>query len=631
MRNLRFLRTLETTAVLLFLIQSLRVLFSVLFGVIYDVIFAETVAFSTLGVIMLFVIGALLTPLATPRRRERVLLLGTALVAALARIPLTINLPAVRLLSGILIVGASGMYAVTALRRRPRTFTTGLVLAFAADQLLRAAGNTFDVGLRSWWLPVQVVLSLATCGVAWLAFSRPQADPPPRGSIGLVSGLALGALLFLQSSILGFPNALARWSGMDYAIVAPLLMGITLLPVLPSVQKMASRLPRAGLGRLGLLSLTVAGLAAGRVVGGAAGLAGMLLGQFLLLLAPLGRSGPRRRERAGVALALGFLLFLLLTFSFAFTFTYPYTIPTFRGMGLPVVLAAAATASLPALCSAPAQGDAFGGECLGTKHQRLSRLPRRDNRLWLPAAVVVVLTAAFAQPPALALKESGPLRVGTYNMHYGYNTPWQLNLEAQARTIEESGADVVMLQEVDACRVTSYGVDDALWLARRLRMQEVYGPALEGLSGCALLSRFPITEAETRLLTSHLEQTSIVHARLRIGDRPLDAYAIWLGLEPEERARQLDDALAIIGDASPAVFGGDFNSTPDSPVYARIRAAGFEDQFVVGGFDPAPTSPAIEPMERIDFVWARGLEVREAQVLDSLASDHRMVVVELEM
>jgi endonuclease/exonuclease/phosphatase family metal-dependent hydrolase len=182
---------------------------------------------------------------------------------------------------------------------------------------------------------------------------------------------------------------------------------------------------------------------------------------------------------------------------------------------------------------------------------------------------------------------------------------------------------------VDTCRVTSYGVDDLLWLARRLRMQEAYGPALEGLSGVALLTRFPITEVDTGLLTSHLEQTAIVHARVQVGDQPLDAYGVWLGLEPEERARQLGDALAYIGDASPAVFCADFNATPDSPIYARIHAAGFDDPFVAGGLDPAPTDPAIEPVKRIDFVWARGLDVRDGQVLDSLASDHRMVVVEL--
>ena len=66
-------------------------------------------------------------------------------------------------------------------------------------------------------------------------------------------------------------------------------------------------------------------------------------------------------------------------------------------------------------------------------------------------------------------------------------------------------------------------------------------------------------------------------------------------------------------------------------MYARIRAAGFDDPFIAGGFDPAFTDPAIEPVKRIDFAWSRGLEARDAQVLDSLASDHRMVVVELSL
>ncbi len=614
MRNPRFLRTLEATAVLLFLVQSVRVLFSVLFGLIYDTIFSETVPFSTLAVIMLCVILSFLTPLVAPRRSRRTLLFTTALVAALARVLLTINQPAIRLWSSILVIAAAGMYAATLLRQRPRVFPTALVLAFAADQFLRAAGNTYDVSLRSWWLPVQAALSIAVGIVAWLAFSRSQAKAPAEEGIGFAGGLAVGALLFLETALLGFPNGLARWTGVDYALVAPLLMAVTLLAVVPAVQQVASRLLQGALGGLGLLFLALAGLAAGRVVGGIVGLAGMLAAQFLLLLVLFGLVRPRRRERTGLALVLGFLLFLLLNFGLAFTFTYPYTIPAFRGLGLPVILVAAAVACLPALRPTHLQPETWN---------------LKPKQSWLFAALVVILTVAFAWPPRFTPKETGPVRVATYNMHYGYNTPWQLNLEEQARTIEESGADIVMLQEVDACRITSYGVDDALWLARRLGMQEVYGPALEKLSGIALLTRFPIAEADTRHLTSQLEQTAIVHARVQVGERPLDAYGVWMGLEPEERALQLDDALTFIGDASPAVFGGDLNSTTDSPIYANISAAGFADPFVVGGFDQAPTSPAIEPVERIDFVWARGLAVRDAQVLDSLASDHRLVVVVL--
>jgi endonuclease/exonuclease/phosphatase family metal-dependent hydrolase len=615
MHSPRSARLVETTAVLLFFVQAVRVLFSVLFGLIYDAIFSETVALTTMGLIMLCVIVAFLTPLVTPRHGRRWLLLATAAVAALARIPLTINAPTVRLWSSVLIIGASGLYTVTLLRQRPRVFPTGLLLAFALDQLLRAAGNTFDVGLRSWWLPVQVVLSLATCAVAWLAFSRSQGDSPARESVGIGGGLAIGALLFLESSLLDFPNALARWAEVDYAIVAPLLMLVTLLAALSPARRVAFRLLRGPLGGLGLLCLALAGLAAGRTAGGVAGLAGMLVAQFLLLLVPFGLAGSRRRERSGLALALGFLLFLVLSFGFAFTFTYPYTIPAFRDMGLPIALLATAIACLPAL-----RFRSLKSETWNLKPQLWP---------WLSTALAVLVTVAFAWPTAPDLKQEGPVRVGTYNIHYGYNTPWQFSLEAQARTIEESGADIVVMQEVEGCRITSYGVDDALWLARRLHMQEVYGPALEGLSGIALLTRFPITEADTQLLTSHLEQTSIVHARVQVGSQPLDAYGVWLGLESEERMRQLEDALSIIGEASPAILGGDLNSTPDSPIYTHIRAAGFDDPFIASGLDPAPTDPAIEPAERIDFVWARGLKARDAQVLDSLASDHRMVVVEL--
>ncbi len=603
MRNLRLFQTFEAISILLFLVQAVRVLFSVLFGLIYDAIFAETLALSTLGIIMLFVIAAFLSPLVAPRRNRRVLLLATALVAALARVLLTINLPVVRLWSSILIIGAAGMYAVTLLRERPRLFPIGLLLAFAVDQFLRAAGNTFDIGLRAWWLPVQAALSLATCVVAWLIFSRTSdKESPIKGNIGIAGGLAVGALLFLETSLLGFPNVLARWSGVDYAIVAPLLMAVTLLAISSLSQ----------LGGIIFLFLTLLGLTAGRIVGGVVGLAGMLIAQYLFFLRPFGFAEPRRRDRTGLALGLGMALFLVLNFALAFTFTYPYTIPAFRGMGLAIFLVAAVIAYLPGLLPPALPRD----------------LESAPWRRW-SVALTVLLTVIFAWPPALTPKKVGPIRVATYNIHYGYNTSWEFSLEEQARAIKESGADIVMMQEVDAGRITSYGADDALWLARRLGMQQVYGPALEELSGVALLTRFSIIEADTQHLTSHLEQTAIVHARVQVGDRPLDAYGIWFGLEPEERARQLDDTLAIIGGDSPAVLGGDFNATPDSPIYAHIRAAGFDDPFIAGGFDPALTSPAIEPAERIDFVWSRGLEVQDAEVPGSFASDHRMVMVEL--
>lgn len=618
MHEARLPRTLEAAAVLLFLLQSVRVLFSVLFGVIYDTIFEEVIPLTAAGGILLLVVLAFLTPLAAPRRRERgaSLLLATALVAALVRIPVTINQPTVRLWSSVIVIGAAGLYLSTLARHHPRRLVPALVLALVADQFLRTAGDTFDLALRPWWVPVQVALAAGVGIAGWRAYKgggsgtgggSPQDHPP-----GRIEGVAIGALLFLETSLLDFPNGVARWSGTSYEAAAPLLMAATLLPLIEPARRWTLRLLRDALGGLLLLVLGLAGLAAGRWVGGWTGLAGLLLAQYLLLVA-LFRSD---RYPSPGGLALGSLLFLALNFGLAFAFTYPYTIPAFRGMGQPMLLAATLLAFLPAL--------------------RPTSPETPKSETWnplslLPVALILLLTAAFAWPRPVTYRESGPLRVGTYNIHYGYNTTWQLTLEEIARTIEESNADVVMLQEVDACRITSYGVDNGLWLARRLGMRVVFQPTLENLSGIALLTRFPIAAADGALLTSELEQTGIVHARLQVGNEEVDAYGIWLGLEPEERARQLTDALAFIGDTSPALLGGDFNATPDSPVYARLVEAGFVDPFVALGIDPAPTSPAIGPRNRIDFVWGRGLKPADAAVLDSLASDHRMVITEWDL
>ena len=155
-------------------------------------------------------------------------------------------------------------------------------------------------------------------------------------------------------------------------------------------------------------------------------------------------------------------------------------------------------------------------------------------------------------------------------------------------------------------------------------------PCMEHLTGIALLSRYPIVDYDKLLLPSDLEQTGIIWAKVDLGGRQVNALAIWMGLEPEERAQQINAALAFIAaHAGPAVFGGDFNSTPDSPVYAQIAGAGLTDPFVTLGLGSPPTDPAVDPTKRIDFVWLRDLTPVAAEVSEALASDHRMVMVEV--
>lgn len=612
----------EATAVLVIFYQSLRVLFSVLFGLIYDALFAEIVPVTTVGLVLVVVIAALLTPLAAPRqpRTRRVTWLASAVLVFLARIPLTLNEPQTRLVASILIVAATGVYLALRLRQDPRAMLRALVLALVADQLLRVAGQTWDVTLRPEWWPGQVAVSLLLCLLAgWLFQERPTrqaaTDMP---AWGLQASLFWGGWLFLQTSLLAFPNAMARWSGGAYWFLASFLPLILLLTLAGDD---LWRVRRGWIDGLLVLVLLLAGLAVGYLSTGLLAVVGLALAQgaavALLFSCPL---PPRRgeRDRLGPALALGGVLYLVLNFAYAFTFTYAYTLDLFRDLGLPVFLVAGLLTALPSLG-------------LSSVRAPVARTSRRHALATMGAAMVVtLLVLAVAVPrdrPAPEMADS--FRVATYNIHYGYDTFWRLSLEAQAQTIESSGVDVVMLQEVDTGRPTSYMIDDAMWLARRLGMEAVYMPTLEHLTGIALLSRYPILDADMLLLPSELEQTGIIWAELDVSGEPINAFAIWMGLEPEERTRQLDAALPFINvHPGPAAFGGDFNSTSDSPVYARIQGAGFVDPSVSLGLAPPPTSPAITPTKRIDFVWLRDLSPLAARLLDSTASDHRLVVVE---
>ena len=262
---------------------------------------------------------------------------------------------------------------------------------------------------------------------------------------------------------------------------------------------------------------------------------------------------------------------------------------------------------------------------------RPSAAPR--GRVWpslAAGAAVWLLATAWAVGPRPALAPAADtLRIATYNIHYGFNTQWNLSLEEQAQAIARSGADVVVMQEVDTGRLTSFGIDNALWLARRLGMETVYLPTVEKTTGIALLTRLKLVESGGQLLPSEEEPTGIVRGTVLLAGAPLPVHGVWLGLREEERARQLATALDFVGNGR-AVLGGDMNAEPDSPVYAGMLQAGFQDPFVVGGFRPLPTDPAVNPHKRIDYVWIRGLKPVEAQVSDSLASDHRLVVIGVE-
>ena len=614
------LTLIEASCIWLFFLQALRVIFSVLFGIIYDQVLTGPMS-AWLIISVMLVVFAFILPLLSSRRPSSKTIMLFAAVTVISRVGLSINDPQVRYWSALLVLGAGGLYISSLLALMKRHLLTSLILALAIDQVFRVSGQTFDVTLREYWIPIQVIWAVVLLVIIiWLRSHR----PTPRsiiGSSGMIWGLSIGAILFLETSLFTLPNAVARWTNFSYELIAPLLLLVTLLPLFAQVRRGIIRLIYGRMGvRLLLFGLLVIFLMVGYFIAGFIPAVLLIAGHFLLLIFMiyLFESIMNQRSKAGVGMVTGMLFFLVLNFLNAFAFTYPYTLPFMRGMGWVVYLVALAGIGLMLSLQASPGGT--------------TRTPTGQT-IWIGVLVIVlvIITVISIWPsPVIPFPQTAEVIAGTYNIHYGYDEPWHISLEAQAKTIEESGADIIALQEVDTGRMTSYAIDNAYYLARRLDMNVVYLPTVEHLTGIALLHRGEAVETDGWWVTSSQEQTGVVYALLMAGDRPIHAYGTWIGLSNEDTLNQMNEALIFIGERSPAVFGGDFNSIPASPVTQAAVNAGFVDPFAQLGITPAPnTSPAINPSKRIDYVWIRGLIPLDAWVPDSLASDHRMVLTKL--
>ncbi|MHC3460674.1 endonuclease/exonuclease/phosphatase family protein [Streptomyces flavovirens] len=281
-------------------------------------------------------------------------------------------------------------------------------------------------------------------------------------------------------------------------------------------------------------------------------------------------------------------------------------------------------------------------------------LRRRTAGLSIAAGL---LATAFAPPSGAA--ERGhvvALRVATYNIHAGAGTDGVFDLERQAAALRALDADVIGLQEVDAhWGARSEWRDLASELAERLHMHVSFAPiySLDPVAvgeprrefGVAVLSRYRILDAEnheiTRLSTQDPDPVpapapGFGEVLIRVRGLPVHVYVTHLDYRPDPSVRtaQVAETRRIMArDRGHRILLGDFNATPDAPELAPLWKE-------LTDADPgAPTFPAEDPVNRIDFVavskagraGAGQVRVREAAVAGTLASDHRPLVADLEL
>ena len=238
----------------------------------------------------------------------------------------------------------------------------------------------------------------------------------------------------------------------------------------------------------------------------------------------------------------------------------------------------------------------------------------------------------------------------TYNIHFGVGMDDLLNLERIAQNIlsEDIDPDVIGLQEVENGRLTSHGIDMALWLARRLNMYYFYFPAInEHAYGLTLLSKYPITSATGYQIPSISLERVLIHGVVRINETlEIDVFVTHLGLLDwdEDLEAQVNFVLQKTNDVnetSNKILMGDFNLEYNSSQLAPVNTT-FTD--TLGGVPRPRTFPSINLFgkltESIDYIFAAKnvINIVEGHVITSFlpgnnpaeyGSDHLPVVATL--
>jgi endonuclease/exonuclease/phosphatase (EEP) superfamily protein YafD len=85
-----------------------------------------------------------------------------------------------------------------------------------------------------------------------------------------------------------------------------------------------------------------------------------------------------------------------------------------------------------------------------------------------------------------------------------------------------------------------------------------------------------------------------------------------------------------VPDDAPLVLGGDLNTRPNTDEIAAISLA-LTDSWAVCGTGEGATYPATAPDRRIDYVFYRRARCLHARVPETEASDHRPLLVTIEL
>ncbi|MEO5714397.1 MAG: endonuclease/exonuclease/phosphatase family protein [Luteolibacter sp.] len=252
---------------------------------------------------------------------------------------------------------------------------------------------------------------------------------------------------------------------------------------------------------------------------------------------------------------------------------------------------------------------------------------------------ISAISAAPEKPAATELTVvSLNIRNGGRRMDGVYDRP------LQQRVIAALKPDLLAMQEVDRKTTRVGGVDVPAEFSDALALKFHYAPAIKfagGEYGTATFSKFPITREITIPLPTPVEDraAALIVTKLPNGGEVMFV-SVHLDSSEKSDAARLSNTRALLAvldkennKSLPAILAGDFNATPDSPIFKLFADAGFRRCESKNGADLS--FPADKPDKLIDFVLLRdgataGLEDAGTEIVNEpLASDHRPMLSHL--
>jgi hypothetical protein len=587
---------------LLFLLQGLSVLITVVFATAAAALQPTPRPVELLP--LLLPLAALLAPALplSPILERRRAIAGAAIVAAVARLPLSLPDPAVRLAAAALVVAAGAVFlsaAVGFLERR--SVAGGVAAAVVLDQVFRFAGWTWDITLRPGWVLPQAVLSLAVVVMAVRWARQPAQEPDGAqaamsslerrlGGLRLRGGLVLALLLFLDLNVLARPDVAARWLGVPYDAAGVVLI---LAGTAATLLLLASRGP-FGQDRpaaFGLAAMATAAALLARPLGGWPGLALLASGHAAALLLAARAVVPATGRRKGGIMAAALIVWFTLNVLYASSFLPAFAATLLAGTAPGLIAGAGAMLALllillprPVAIEPPLRGTARGA------------LPA------LLVAATVLLLALRPRPESPVPAASDALRVATWDLAHGLVGTGRGDPARIAAIIESAGVHVVALHGTGSLPL-AFGVDAAFFTGRVLGMRVHIAPARGGLTGAAFLSIVPDAGFDTAPLPGG---RTLGRLAVPLADDTIRVLAVSAGPGAAD-ARTVMRALDEAAGAAVVVLGDiDFSA---AGALARDT-----------GFSRLPDRSGVP-----DVIRARGVDVSDVGVSDDVAPERSLV------